>query len=142
MTIEEKLTTILRPVFGDELYPVVHPDPDGKMSSVSELYAVYTKIGGGNFNTLEGQADLSRPRVQVSIYSTDYAELKTKEAALFTAMKNANVLANQCIDSGTDATTVANALPNVPVSVSIEGFEEDTKRYFSHSDFYGWIRTT
>ena len=33
--VEEQIAAILTPVFGNEIYPVVHPDPDGTISAVS-----------------------------------------------------------------------------------------------------------
>jgi len=141
MGFKETLTTILTPVFGDEIYPIVHPDPDGTLGSVSNLYAVYTIIGGVSFNTLEGNTDLSRPRVQISIYSVDYTELGLKMQALNEAMDVANTLASQCVDNQIDFIEVVGALPNVSVSVPPEGFEEDTRRFYAHLDFYCWNRS-
>ena len=36
MTVKESIAFILQPVFGDEIYPIQHPDPDGLQSSVAE----------------------------------------------------------------------------------------------------------
>lgn len=140
MTIEETLSIILTPVFGDEIYPVVHPDPDGLESSVSDVYAVYTKIGGRRFNSLSGNSDLSRPRVQISIYSISYDELKTKEKDVEDAMKAANTLSNQAIANAQDPFEIEGALPNVSATVPTDGEEEETKRYFTHLEFYCWNR--
>jgi len=141
LTIEEKIAAILTPVFSDELYPVVHPDPDGLESSVSNLYAVYTKIGGRRFGNLEGDGNLRRTRVQVSIYSTSYGELKAKEAELEAAMLAANVLAGQTIDAGGDPLEVLLALPNVAVAEPTDDYEPDTKRFVLHSEWYAWCRS-
>lgn len=141
MTIEEKITAILVPVFGDELYPVVHPDPDGLINSVSDLYAIYTKIGGRRFGTLEGDISLCRPRIQISIYSISFAELIEKETAVDAAMQAANALANQCITDGIDSLEVLEALPNNSVTEPTYGHEEDTKRHFIHLEYYAWCRS-
>jgi len=141
VTVEEKFAAILTPVFGDELYPVVHPDPDGLESSVSNLYAVYTKIGGRKFGSLEGDGSLRRTRVQVSIYSTSYGELKAKEVELEAAMLVANTLAGQTIDAGNDPLEVLLALPNVAVAEPTDDYEPDTKRFVLHSEWYAWCRS-
>lgn len=140
MDFKETLNLILTPVFGNEIYPIVHPDPDGKLGSVSDLYAVYTIIGGVSFNVLEGNADLSRPRLQISIYSVDYTDLCFKIQALNEAMNAANDLASQCVDNKIDFAEVIGALPNVSTSVPTEGFEEDTRRFYTHLEYYCWNR--
>lgn len=138
MTFKESLYYILAPVFSNELYPVVHPDPDGLISSVSSLYAIYSVVGGNSINTLEGSTDISRPRVQISIYGLNADEVSAKQKAVDTAMQAANVLYNQCVDNKTDFTTVNGALPNVSGGVPPDGHEADTKRFFVHMDYYVW----
>ena len=98
MTYKESLYYILAPVFNNEIYPVVHPDPDGLISSVSALYAIYNVVGGTSFNTLEGSVKISRPRIQISIYGLNASEVATKQLAVDNAMQAANVLYNQCVD--------------------------------------------
>lgn len=139
--LENQLTTILTPIFGNEIYPLLHPDPDGLQGSVSDKYATYSIVGGQSFNKLEGDDDLSRDRVCISIFSIDYSELKTDQRAVESAMKAANLLASQCVDTHTDQFEVAGALANVSVSVPIEDFEHDTRRYSSVQDFYVWSRS-
>jgi len=140
MNFEDTLGTILTPIFGSEIYPIVHPDPDGTISTVSDLYAVYTIIGGASFNKLTGDTGLSRPRIQISIYSIDYSDMKSKMRALDTAMQGANLLASQCVDNQVDFTTVNGALPNISVTVPKEDFEQDTRRYFIHAEYYCWSK--
>ena len=140
MIFQDKISLILTPVFGDEIYPIVHPDPDGTISSVSNLYAVYTIIGGMSFNQLEGDNPISRVRLQVSIYSIDYGEMVTSKAAMNNAMQAANLLASQCVDNHTDVFTVDGALANVSVNVPTEGRETDTRRFFCHANFYCWTK--
>lgn len=138
MTYKESLYYILAPVFNNEIYPVVHPDPDGLISSVSSLYAVYNVVGGSSFNTLEGTINISRPRIQISIYGLNADEVAAKQLAVDTAMQAANVLYNQCVDTRTDFTTVNGALPNISSGVPPDGYEADTKRFYVHLDYYVW----
>ena len=140
MNFEDTLGTILTTVFGNEVYPIVHPDPDGKKKSVSDLYAIYSIVGGASFNKLTGDTGLSRPRVQVSIYSIDYSDMKIKQRLLDVAMQNANLIASQCVDNQVDFTTVLGALPNISVTVPSEDFELNTKRYFLHAEYYCWSK--
>lgn len=142
MTIpfENQINTILTPVFGNEIYPIVHPDPDGLQSSVSNLYAVWTIIGGQSFNKLDGDANISRVRVQISIYSIDYTELKTKQREVNAAMQAANLLASQAVDAQQDQFEIEGALANVSTSVPFEGREDDTRRFYTHIEMYVWDR--
>lgn len=133
MSIESKFYGILADTFNGELYPVRHPDPDGKKSSVSDLFAIYLKIGGQSLNKLEGDAGVSRVRMQLSIYATDYDVLKTAEYGAIAAMRSANDAFNQSLD-----TEGTGALPNVTSTVPLDGYESDTKRFYTHIDFYCW----
>ena len=141
MTIEEALSTILTPVFGDEFYPLVHPDPDGTLGSVANLFGVYAVIGGNSVNGLAGNVNLSRPRIQVSIYSISFADMKAAQKAVDDAMNAANDLANQCVEDKVDTFTVTGALPNVSTTVPIQGFEHETRRYFVHMTYYCWAKS-
>lgn len=137
--LEEQLTTILTPIFGDEIYPVGHPDPDGLIASVANTFAVFTVIGGQSFNKLDGDAGISRVRLQISIYAMDYTEFKAKQRATSAAMVAANVLAKQYVGTATDVFGVSGALVNVSSTVPTEGKEQDTKRFYCHSDFYIFV---
>jgi len=141
MSVESRLHSILYPVFGTELYPIVHPDPDGTESEVSALYAIYIKVGGAKFHTLEGNTDISRPRMQISIYSVDFDEMLTKEAAVVAAMNAANIAASVAVDSGLDPLVVEGSLPNIAISVPTHGRESDTDRFYSHMEYYVWDRS-
>lgn len=134
MYIEEALYSVLEPVFGNEIYPVRHPDPDGLISSVSDLFAIYTKIGGQSYNTFEGDSGLSRVRMQISIYSVDYDRLKIKEREVNAAMQAANEFSKTSLDKYNEA----GSLVNVSTSVPTDGYESDTKRFYIHMDFYCW----
>lgn len=140
MNFEDTLGTILTGALGSEVYPIVHPDPDGELGSVSDTYSVYTIVGGASFNKLTGDTGLSRPRVQISVYSVDYSDMKIKLRQLDAAMQAANLLASQCVDNQVSFDTVLGALPNVSVTVPLEGFEQDTKRYFVHAEYYCWSK--
>ena len=134
MTLQQKIAAILDgPVFGGELYYIQHPDPDGKAASVSNTYGVFTIIGGPSFQDLEGDVNISRPRVQASIYSTSSKDLVAKVAAVNAAMQAANDLTDT-----EDPTTNPLALNNYSSSVPVDGFEPETRRFFSHMDFNCW----
>lgn len=141
MSLSESLNSILGSIFTDEFYPVVHPDPEGKAADVVLTYAIYNIVGGTSFHTLEGVTDLSRPRVQISIYAIDYDDLKAKEVAVAAAMKAANAVTVTAIDAKEDPFTAEGGLINVPLAVPTDGFEKDTKRFYSRSEFYCWIRS-
>lgn len=138
MSIESVLTTILSSTFDDEFYHVVHPDPEA--SDVATLYAVFLKVGGQTFNKLEGTDDLTKPRMQVSIYGIDSDEVLIKEAAVIAAMKTANGLANTAIQTQVDPFSVTGALPNTMIGVPVDDYEKDTKRFVKHLEFYCWNR--
>jgi hypothetical protein len=138
--LENQLNTVLTSVFGTEIYPIVHPDITGDTDSVTNMFGIWSIIGGQSFNKLEGNTDLSKVRVQISIYSNDYTELKTTQKAVNTAMQAANTLASSYVGTITDSFEVAGALNNVRISVPVEGREEDTRRFFSHDDYYIWQR--
>jgi len=138
MSIETILYSILSPVFGVELYPVRHPDPEGVDTDVAKLYAVFSKIGGRIFSTLEGDDSLRRPRMQISIYGIDFDAVSAKEYAVNAAMDTANVVASQAVDDGNDPLSVVGSLPSIAVGVPIDGYESDTKRFVKHMEFYCW----
>ena len=141
MTISSKLYFIISPAFNGELYPVVHPDPDGLSSSVGALYAVYNIVGGANFPTLKTDSDLERPRVQISIYGINFDDVEAKQLAVMAAMRYANALANQAIKNRLDPLTAVGALPNSLVGSPMDDYEKDTKRYVKHLEYYCWIRS-
>jgi hypothetical protein len=142
VTAEERIATILdAPVFSGELYPVQVPDKDAaRLATAGTSYGVYTKVGGEAPVLLSGEGNIARPRIQVSVYATTNAQLKALESAVNVAMKAANVLANDTIEAGNDPYAVATALLNNPASVPIDGFEQATRRYYCHMDFYAWVK--
>jgi len=136
--VEEQIVTILTPVFGDEIYPIIHPDPDGNQGSVSDVYATYSHVGGYTASSLEGSSGLGRYRIQISIYAMDYTEMKTKQSAVISAMAAANLLASQALDAHQDALTIDGAMANIITDTFIEGFEQDTRRFSTFIDYYCW----
>ena len=138
MSIEEKLYSILSPVFGTEIYPVIHPDPEGTETDVAELYAITHKVGGQVYNTLKGTAALRRPRMQISIYGINFDNVVVKEQAVIAAMDAANDVASQAIDDRNDPLTVEGSLPNTEVGVPIDDYEKDTKRFVKILEYYCW----
>lgn len=132
--------TILQPIFGNELYPVVHPDPDGLESSVADLYAIYLQVGGNLFLTLKNTDDLERQRIQVSIYGIDFNIVKSKSYAVKAAMKTANAVASQAVANRLDPLSVTGSLPNSMIHPGIDDYEANTKRFVKHLEFYCWAR--
>ena len=123
MIAEKAIAAVLATVFGANVFPVWCPDPDGLAPGVAGTFAVFLKVGGPSFQNLEGDIPTSRPRMQISIYSTSYADLKTRESAVNAAML---------------AAAQAGTLLNYSSSVPTDGFEQDSRRYFVHMDFYCW----
>jgi len=135
---DESLYAILEPVFGTELYPIHHPDPDGLRGSVSDLFATYTQIGGQMFDVLRGEGGIDRVRYQISIFGIDYEQVKQKETAARAALSAANDAANALIDSGEDVYNTPGCQINISGSVPLYGYENDTKRYSCFMDYYLW----
>lgn len=138
--LENQINTILTPIFGNEIYPIAHPDITGDVDSVTNMFGIWMIVGGKSIQKLEGDIELSRVRVQISIYSTDYTELKATQRAVSDAMLAANTLASQCVDNQIDQFEVEGALSNVSNSVPNEGREEDTRRFYSMVDYHVWAR--
>lgn len=140
MSMESVLHGLLEPVFGNEIYPVVHPDPDGDQTEVATLYAIYTVVGGSTFGRLEGDSDLARPRVQISIYGINFDNTLAKASAVRVVMQAANEAANAAIANGDDPLTEVGSLPNIILGVPMDGYEKDTKRFVKRLEYYVWIR--
>lgn len=140
MIIEETIYSILGPVFAGELYPVVHPDPEGTQGDVAKLYAIYFKVGGVSFDKLTGDGTISRVRMQVSIYGIDFGEVVRYENLTCAAMTAANTIASQAVDARIDQLTAPGALPCMSVAVPTHGYEHFTKRFVSTVEFYCWVR--
>lgn len=140
IALENQLNTILRPIFADEVYPIVHPDMDGLSDSVTNMYCVWSLSGGSTFEGLEGTANLARVRVQIAIYTTDYSQMKTASKAVTAAMDAANTQASTNIDNRVDHFNVSGSLANTLIAPPDEGIESDTKRFFAFISFYCWTR--
>ena len=138
MSVEVKLQGILDDVFGTEVYPVQHPDPDGKESDVAELYAITATVGGSSTSGLEGDAELRKFRMSVSIYGIDFANVLAKSQATLAAMDTANIVGSQAVDNGNDPLTVEGSLPNNIIGVPIDNYENQTKRFVKILEFYIW----
>ena len=121
MLAEQGIYAALSTVPGCKFYPVQLPDADG---TIPPVFGIYSKIGGQSFNSLDGDLNVSRARMQVSIYATTYNTLKTIEQAVNTAMQTANQ---------------AKLLVNVSSTVPTDGFEPETRRFYVHMDFYVWV---
>jgi hypothetical protein len=142
MTVPFKtqISTILTPIFGDEAYPILHPGISGDVDSVTNMFAIWTIFGGSTLGTLEGDIGMSKIRLQISIYTTDYTELDDAQKAVSVAMIAANQLASDCVGTAVDSFDVVGALTNHSTEVPAEGQEEDTGRYYSHMTYYCWSR--
>jgi hypothetical protein len=121
-------------VFGGELYYIQHPDPAGTATQVAQTYGVFTIVGGESNQNLEGDIEANKPRVQISVYAIDSADLVAKVAAINAAMLAAATLAQTY-----DPATYPAALFNYSSSVPVDGYESETKRFYSHLDFYCWL---
>ena len=140
MIAEEKIAAILAAIPGCEFFPVKLREVDAQRIGTSAPFGVYLKVGGEDFSTLQGDLDISRPRMQISIFTTDYATLKDLESAVTTAMRAANDAAQAAIDAGNDPFTAAGALQSISAGVPVDGEEPETDRYALHMDYYVWVR--
>lgn len=138
--MSNSIYTILQPIFGDELYPLVHPDPNGEINSVANLYAIYAQVGGTAFNTLKNTDYLTRQRIQVSIYGTSYNDVRLKSSYVKNAMKAANAAASAAVASRIDPLTATGSLPNSAIGDGIDDYESNTKRFVKHLEYYCWSR--
>ena len=134
-TIQQKIDSILsQPVFGGELYYIQHPDTSGTAIQVAQTYGIFTIVGGECFDNLEGDTGIDRYRVQISVYAVDNSALVAAVAAVNAAMAAAAILAQTY-----DPATTVNACFNHSASVPVDGFEEETRRFYSHMDFSAWL---
>ncbi|MEN6375547.1 MAG: hypothetical protein ABFD75_12335 [Smithella sp.] len=132
ISLQQHIDTILStPVFSGELYYIQKPDSSGSAAQVALTYGVYTLVGGETFESLEGDTGTERSRVQVSIYAIDSSDLVAKVAAVKAAMLAAAILAQT-----SDQSTTAAALLNYQASGQVDGYEDDTGRFYSHMDYY------
>ena len=140
MTAKEGIYKVLSNIFNGELYPVHHPDPDGLYNSVSDDFAIYTKVGENTFNTLIGVTAEKQVRIQVSIYSVNH----DKNEQLVTFMNQAMIAANDVFiaahELGNDPYETEGALANRPIPGSFDDFDNESRRFVTHSDFYVWSR--
>ena len=139
MTIETQIYSILTSVFDGEIYPVVHPDPDG--SEVADLFAIYLIVGGSIFQTIKKDSNLRRPRVQISIYGIDYDVVSLYSVNVISKMNESNLTSIESIKNNIDPLTISACLPNTLIGEPIDGYEKDTKRYVKHLEFYCWVRS-
>lgn len=138
MIIEEKLTTALASV-PCEFFPGKPTAADLERIGVGGTFGTYNKVGGQGFSTIDGDADISRPRMQISIFSVKYGELLTIEKAVKDAMKAANQLYLDAVGTGVDPLEVAGALPNTSAAESVGGYEDDTTYHYRHMDYSCWV---
>ena len=129
MTIHAQIDAILGSLFPAGLWYIQAPDV---ASASSDTFGAWSIIGGSSFQNLEGDIDISQPRIQISVYAVDSSSLVDTVAAVNVAMLAANVLA-------AGGTVSDAAILNYSSSVPVDGFEPETHRFYSHMDFYCWV---
>ncbi len=134
-TIQQKIDAILTGIFAGEIYYIQHPATDG--SEVAGTYCVHSIISGDPLQDIEGDIEATQIRVQISIYTVNSSDLIAKAAAVTLAMRAAAILAQS-----NDPETTETALFNYSAAAAFDGYEEETKRFFSHLDFYCWMNNT
>ena len=140
MSIKSRLYPVLAPVFNGDVFRDRVPDIEATRIFDGDLpFAVYTVVGGTSFQNIEGDIDLSQPRVQISIYTITDQDLDTLQDALKAAMKGANALALATLAAGGDPVTTEGAVLNYSASEPVAApYETDTRRVGIHADFYCW----
>lgn len=130
MNIQQHIDAILNTPLSGEIDYILRPES----KPIVATFGVFTIVGGETFQTLEGDIDLARPRVQISIYAVDNSALVTVVAAVKAAMLAANVLTET-----ESPDTNELALYNTTASVPVDGYEPETGMYYSHLDYYCWV---
>lgn len=140
MSIKSRLYPVLAPVFSGDVFR--DRVPDSEMSRIFDNnlpFAVYTVVGGPSFQNLDGDVDLSHPRVQISIYTITDSDLEALQDALKTAMKAANNLALSTLEAGGDVVTTEGAVLNYSSSEPVQApYETETRRMGVHCDYHCW----
>lgn len=117
--LDEKLYTLLSgdasvsAVVVARIYPLVLPQ-DVTLPAIT-----YSRISGGQVNSLGGYSGLEAPRIQVDVWGESYAAARALAALVHTAMDGATTF-RALLESDTDF------------------FEDDTKIYRVSSDFIVW----
>lgn len=134
MTLQQKIDAILcDPVFSGRLWYIKRPQSEGP---ATDQYGIWLIVGGESYQNLQGDIDIAKARVQISVYtpeSVGSAAHVATVAAVNSAMKAAAVLCDTA-----DANTEPLALYNFSASVPVDGFEDDAALFYSHLDFYAW----
>lgn len=84
MSLEEKLytrltsSTTITDYVGTRVYPLVAPE------QVSNPYIVYSRLSGGQINTLGGYATVENPRMGIDVLSTSYTQAKSLAESVHT----------------------------------------------------------
>lgn len=100
-------------VVSTRIYPMVLPQ-DVTLPAIT-----YSRISGGQVNSMGGFSNLENPRVQVDVWAATYTAAKTLAALVHTAMGG--------------ATTYSAILIS-----DMDLFEDDTKIYRVSMDFSVW----
>lgn len=76
-------TPAITGVVGTKIYPLQAPQPTGFP------YIIYSRVSGGQVSGLDGYLNLENPRIQIDMYSTSYAQVKTVADVIHDAMNGA-----------------------------------------------------
>ncbi len=83
MAIENDIYSVLSPLVGGRVYPLITPEEPTKP------YIVYQVVSNVSQVSLSGPTGLSRRRVQVDVYDLTYAGMKGLEPQVESAMAGA-----------------------------------------------------
>lgn len=117
--LEPKIYTVISgaaavaAVVSTRIYPVVLPQ-DVALPAIS-----YSRISGGQINSLTGYSNLESPRIQVDVWGETYSSVKSLAADVHTAM---------------DGATTFGAL----LESDMDMYEDDTKIHRVSMDFIVW----
>jgi hypothetical protein len=120
MTLHSSIDTVLSTVFSGEFNYIQRPDIEN-VETLPDVFGLWMVVGGISRHTLEGDIEATQPRVQVSIYAINTISLIAMVEAVKTAMEGANI---------------AGTLLNYSASVPVDGFDDETRRFYSHMDYY------
>lgn len=139
MNIKGRVYFVLAPVFGDDLYRGFLPDKDAeRLAKTGGAFGVLSTVGGQSYQSIEGDIDLTQPRVQLSIFTTSEADRERLQAAVDAVMKTANQAALTTLQTGGDPLATDGAILNYSPSVPVDGYDSETRRYYVHMDFICW----
>lgn len=87
-------TTVITSLVNTRIYPVKAPQ------NAIYPHLIYTRISGGQANTLDGYADFENPRIQIDTYSTGYLECKNLSSSVHSVMNGATAFKSILVSDG------------------------------------------